>query len=227
MFSINYRVYLILFCLLVLAFFGFSFVVTSGHFLAIDREVEQTMQVSPRSLLFYGSRILADLYILLIPIIGSLFIFFILRKKVFEVIFLLSSFSGFLLVELILKPIFAISCPSSYIGQFYSLQEVFNLPFLHNYALKYPCYPSGHTTSYIVFFGYLGLLGFLYIKTKTLRWLLYLIVGSIIVLIGPSRVYLHVHWISDVIAGYLLGFALLSGIILLRYNHGKVIKPGK
>ncbi len=177
------------------------------------------MTVSTSSLLFWGSWVLAYFYLPLIVFLLSLFTLFLLRRKYFEARLLFVCFLGWGFSEFLLKPFFQIACPKGVLGQFYSLQEVLHLPFLHSYALKYPCYPSGHTVGYVVFFGYLALLTFLYIKNKISRWLVFTFVALIIVLIGPSRLYLHVHWLSDVIAGYLLGAAILSGLIILRYKH--------
>lgn len=219
MFYFKFRIYLILFFLFLTLFIGFSFLVTTGHFAALDQNLDKTMTVSSTSLLFWGSWLLAYLYLPLIVLLLSLFVNFLHNKNLFEAKMLFASASGFIASELVFKPLFQITCPDSHLGQLYSFREVFNLPFLNSYALKYPCYPSGHTTSYVVFFGYLALLSFLYLKNKTWRWLVFAITFGVIILIGPSRIYLHVHWLSDVIAGYFLGIAILSGLIMLRYKH--------
>lgn len=92
-----------------------------------------------------------------------------------------------------------------------------------NTPFRETCYPSGHTTYYVVFFGYLGLLVFLYVSRKNLRKFLYLFFASIILPIGLSRLYLHVHWFSDIVAGYLLGFAILATLLFVRYKLGSAL----
>ncbi|HEY0895320.1 MAG TPA: phosphatase PAP2 family protein [Sphingobacteriaceae bacterium] len=72
-------------------------------------------------------------------------------------------------------------------------------------ALGYS-FPSGHATSSVTFFGLL--IYFLW-KKKTLapavRYVLILLLVLLILLIGISRVYLRVHYASDVVAGYCVG----------------------
>jgi undecaprenyl-diphosphatase len=74
-------------------------------------------------------------------------------------------------------------------------------------------FPSGHATIAVAFYGYLA-----YILVKSLRkrsgWPISLIAFLIIVLIGFSRLYLGVHYVSDVLAGYLVGTVfLIAGIV--------------
>jgi membrane-associated phospholipid phosphatase len=78
-------------------------------------------------------------------------------------------------------------------------------------------FPSGHVMSYVAYFGLLFSLGVILLKRD--RWwhyLLLLVPGLFVVLIGPSRIYLGDHWASDVLGAYLLG-ALLLGIALWIY----------
>ncbi|MEJ2263702.1 MAG: phosphatase PAP2 family protein [Anaerolineales bacterium] len=66
-------------------------------------------------------------------------------------------------------------------------------------------FPSGHVTFYTGFFGFLLYLSYHLLKPSWQRTLLMLVFGSLIALVGPSRIYLGEHWFSDVIGGYLLG----------------------
>lgn len=72
-------------------------------------------------------------------------------------------------------------------------------------ALGYS-FPSGHAVSSVTFFG---LVIYFVWKKKTLvpsvRALLILLLVLVILLIGVSRVYLRVHYASDVLAGYCVG----------------------
>ena len=76
-------------------------------------------------------------------------------------------------------------------------------------------FPSGHATSAFIFYG---LLAYLVWKTK-LPTLYKTMIGSVLILfslvIGFSRVYLRVHYTSDVLAGFCIGFAWLLLVIWL------------
>lgn len=70
-------------------------------------------------------------------------------------------------------------------------------------------FPSGHTMAAITFYGY-----FIFLiwqssmkKKKKIIWTIFL--SSVILLIGVSRIYLGVHYTTDVLAGYLIGMAYL------------------
>lgn len=71
-------------------------------------------------------------------------------------------------------------------------------------------FPSGHATIAVVFFG---LLVYLFVSKK--YKVHGIIVASLLVFfIGLSRVYLRVHWLTDVLGGFVLGGIILFGSIL-------------
>jgi membrane-associated phospholipid phosphatase len=92
-------------------------------------------------------------------------------------------------------------------------------------------FPSGHVMAYVAFFGLLFSFGIILFRRD--RWWHYLILiipGAFVVLVGPSRIYLGDHWASDVLGAYLLGGALL-GISLYIYlklrERGVLSRPVK
>lgn len=70
-------------------------------------------------------------------------------------------------------------------------------------------FPSGHTMNGMFCYGMMIYLIYRNIEDKTLKRCLSVLLGALIPLIGFSRVYLGVHYPSDVMAGALCGFGLL------------------
>ena len=63
-------------------------------------------------------------------------------------------------------------------------------------------FPSGHALISFCFYGLIaGMLSF-YLEKRWQRVLSWCVAGTLIALIGLSRIYLGVHWPSDVLAGY-------------------------
>ena len=70
-------------------------------------------------------------------------------------------------------------------------------------------FPSGHSMISMAFYGYLIYLIYKYVKNKYLKWSLITILGILIISIGISRIYLGVHYTSDVLAGFLSSISYL------------------
>ena len=88
-------------------------------------------------------------------------------------------------------------------------------------------FPSGHATNAMTFYGSLAFLLWSHIPTRQGRTILIVFSASMIFLIGLSRVYLGVHYPSDVIAGYCAGgFWLVLAVGIYQFvmkairNHG-------
>jgi membrane-associated phospholipid phosphatase len=71
-------------------------------------------------------------------------------------------------------------------------------------------FPSGHVMFYTVFFGFLLFLALTRLPRSFWRASALILTGGLIVSIGPSRMYLGAHWLSDVIAAYLFGVIILA-----------------
>jgi undecaprenyl-diphosphatase len=75
-------------------------------------------------------------------------------------------------------------------------------------------FPSGHVLSLAVFFGIMAFL-LVTLTERRRRWRVSacLACGAAVGLVAASRVYLDMHWLSDVIGGFTLGTAYLLIVI--------------
>lgn len=81
-------------------------------------------------------------------------------------------------------------------------------------------FPSGHSMVSLAFYGFLIYLVYKNISNKILKRILIILLGALIVLIGFSRIYLGVHYVSDVMAGFIISFGYLVLFIDLFNNRG-------
>lgn len=87
--------------------------------------------------------------------------------------------------------------------------------------LRDSSFPSGHTLHYTAFWGFFAYLCFTEIRGRWLRWLPVSGITSLVAAVGPSRIYLGHHWLTDVLASYSLGIGYLATLIgLHRRNLG-------
>ena len=63
-------------------------------------------------------------------------------------------------------------------------------------------FPSGHSMVAVAFYGFLIWLIIRYEEDRLQRWIWSLALFFVVIMIGISRVYLGVHYFSDVVAGY-------------------------
>jgi undecaprenyl-diphosphatase len=90
-------------------------------------------------------------------------------------------------------------------------------------------YPSGHVLAAAATWGFVPLIAALYIHRRWLWWTLTTLAWSIITLVAWSRVWLGVHWTSDVIGGLALAFVALSAaevVIDRRHDRGATACSG-
>ena len=111
----------------------------------------------------------------------------------------------------------------------YGIYIIYNLIFssLGNYLLKYIferqrpdvnrlipesgySFPSGHSTVSMAFYGFLIYLIHVNVKNKKIKIPLITLLSCTIVMIGVSRIYLGVHYTSDVCGGFLLSICYLT-----------------
>lgn len=82
-------------------------------------------------------------------------------------------------------------------------------------------FPSGHALMSVTFYGLIILIIWMDVRNIWLRWTLSLLLVLLIFTIGLSRIYLRVHYASDVVAGFCVG---LVWLLLSLWILGKIEK---
>ena len=86
-------------------------------------------------------------------------------------------------------------------------------------------FPSGHSMVSMAFYGIIIYLVYKNVSNKYLKWILIILLSLLILSIGFSRIYVGVHYFTDVVGGFLLGLAYL--IIYINIYNKKVGKNEK
>lgn len=128
-------------------------------------------------------------------------VYLLLRRHRQETIMLAVSLAGGALLNITLKLLFHRARP-----------EITHLITVGGYS-----FPSGHAMVAASFYGMLGYLAWKGLRKKSKSRLAWLIAGLTVVLviaIGLSRIYLGVHYPSDVLAGFAAGGTWLTACVM-------------
>lgn len=71
-------------------------------------------------------------------------------------------------------------------------------------------FPSGHSMVSMAFYGLLIYFIFTRVKNRKIKWASIVALATLIFLIGVSRIYLGVHYLSDVCAGFFVALTYLG-----------------
>jgi membrane protein DedA with SNARE-associated domain/membrane-associated phospholipid phosphatase len=134
----------------------------------------------------------------LITLSVILFAVLIYKRRRYHSLLLATALAAGLISELIIKSVVLRARPNN------------SMVHISGYS-----FPSAHTTMATIFFSLLMYSFKDDIKNKLLKILFIAATTALFILIGFSRVYLNVHWFSDVIAGVALGLFWLTLLILL------------
>lgn len=135
----------------------------------------------------------------LVPLMLVTIIYTTIKKNYYISKLLLSSTLGSYLMNFLLKMIFQRGRPLDY---FLIEQGGFS-------------YPSGHSMVTMTFYMTLAYIISKVLKKEENKKWVYIFSYTMIILMGISRLYLGVHWPTDVIGGYLIGYVYFKISIIL------------
>lgn len=86
--------------------------------------------------------------------------------------------------------------------------------------------PSGHAFAATVFYGMMAYLVWRLVRAASVRWAASAVAVAVIGAVGLSRVYLNVHYLTDVVAGWAAGTAWLVSVLVAVHiaEHGWTIR---
>ncbi|MDD5370493.1 MAG: phosphatase PAP2 family protein [Anaerolineaceae bacterium] len=88
-----------------------------------------------------------------------------------------------------------------------------NFPQNFLYGVEYS-FPSGHTMLATAFYLMIAYLGWVYASGSIAGWMILLFSVGLILLVGFSRIYLGVHFMTDVLGGWIAGVLLFFMVLL-------------
>ena len=89
--------------------------------------------------------------------------------------------------------------------------------FISNVSALSPSFPSGHSAGSLAIYGFLSYVIARRLTDSRQKAAVFLLTTAVVLAIGFSRIFLSLHFVTDVIAGYLIGgLRLLAGIASCR-----------
>lgn len=153
---------------------------------------------------------LGNWYIVL-PAAALLLIFLLAKRRPQEARLLAVTMLGALLLDSILKLAFRRPRP---------------MPFFDLAAPSTYSFPSGHALVTLCFIGFLAGVLTLHLARRWVRWTVWTLATVIVMLVGLSRVYLGVHYPSDVLAGYAAALAWMSAVGAVAHREERASRTG-
>lgn len=142
-------------------------------------------------------------------IVLSLFMLFFLYKVLhhrFELTLFVAAITGSAILNGILKHLFKRVRP-----------DLHRLIDVEGYS-----FPSGHAMNAFTVYGIISFLLWRHIRSELGRWVLIFVSIVMVLAIGISRIYLGVHYPSDIIGGYFAsGFWITTAILFFQYFQEK------
>lgn len=142
----------------------------------------------------------------ILPICIAVAFILLIKRKIIDIVFLFGMYFGVRQINYQLKEFFVRERPS----------------FDAVYEAAHYSFPSGHSMQSIAIFSFICYLVITYfIKSYNKKNYLILFTFVIILLIGLSRIYLGVHYLTDVLAGFSAGFVwfILIKMMLEKINQ--------
>jgi undecaprenyl-diphosphatase len=188
----------------VLAFVELADEVVEGESRAFDRAVLLWIHSTFPGWLDGPMRIVTALgyYWAVMPLLAAVVALFYRRGWRLSIVLLLVSTAGSVVLTTVLKGVFRRARP-----------ELFD----SGYQASFYSFPSGHATVAVGFYGMLTLI-LAYRLRGAARWAVAISGILVVLLIGFSRLYLGVHYPTDILAGYLsalLWLVCVGGVYVL------------
>jgi membrane-associated phospholipid phosphatase len=196
------------------AFVAMTIAITAGAFIALDHQVAEAMHAIWQDSLHTLFQLIAEVGGIELTSILMLALFIYLWRGGFGAdALVVGAFAGAVLLEVIYKSLFFHPGPPRSLSHADgpSLSDLLPGSGAHGNS-----FPSGHMVRTVVAYGLLAFVIRRLAPRPVVRWLAIPVAIVIIVVMAFDRLYLDVHWESDVIGGLLLGgIALVAATVWL------------